>query len=145
MKTKMMITAIIAFFAIATTSLLNAQSKSQKFAGKEDTGDPICYTIQITNPGVLSGDKTRWLVCMKDGFGRLVAPAQVFIAGKNWYNFYEKGPVRGTRTAQMVCASENTGSWSSISSRSGIWYPSTCYLFILTLRPEAEPIGINKD
>jgi len=42
------------------------------------------------------------LVVVTNGSGKQVAPAQTYTPGVSTYNFYEAGPVTGTRVARLV-------------------------------------------
>lgn len=145
MKTTKLIIALSVILVAALTGYVNAQSAGKPLPVRQQVTDPICYTVQIANAWVLNGSKTTYLVCMRDGTGRLIAPAQVFRPGMSYYNFFEKGPVRGTRSAQVITSVDKTDNWTAISSRNGYFFPATCYLFLLKLQPGSEPGGINKE
>jgi hypothetical protein len=145
MKTKNFITALTALIILAASALVQGQTAGKSKPASLQVKDPICYTVQIRNAYVLNSSAKEWFVCIRDGAGRLVAPAQRFRPGVDYYNFYEKGPVRGTRTAQVVPDAEFPGAWIGITSRNGYFYPATCYLFVLMLQPGPEPAEINRD
>ena len=94
-------------FSILSIGLILAAAISSFAAAIDNKNDQVSvnamirYQVNIS----LSDDKpicNMWLVKIVDQNGRQVAPAKPFISGVNRYEFYERGPVNGTRVAVLV-------------------------------------------
>jgi hypothetical protein len=94
-------------FSVFSLALIFAAAATA-FAGNTDKkNDPVAssalirYQVNIVMPSELTLCNL-WLVKILDGNGREVAPAKAFTAGVSRYEFFERGPVEGTRTAVLV-------------------------------------------
>ena len=129
----------------AMTGSLQAQSKIKTDPAVHNSPEPICYTVQIHCPDHLITSATSYTIYMTDGFNRLIAPPQIFRPGLMYYDFYERGPVRGTRTAWMVPTNDVVFCLFRPASLSGYFWNNTCYLLVITPENKIMPSDIKKD
>ena len=129
----------------AMTGSLQAQSKIKTDPAVHNSPEPICYTVQIHCPDHLITSATSYTIYMTDGFNRLIAPPQIFRPGLMYYDFYERGPVRGTRTAWMVPTNDVVFCLFRPAPLSGYFWNNTCYLLVITPENKIMPSDIKKD
>ncbi|HNY01264.1 MAG TPA: hypothetical protein PKG48_01690 [Bacteroidales bacterium] len=145
--TKTMFALSLALMFFAGTAILNAQIPLKKVFPSEPKAKPkmVCYTVRIDPANLVLTGENHFLIMMTDQNGRSVAPARNFVAGTLDYTFYEPGPVRGTRVARMVKLPFSAGSGAiPPTSKSGYFYPETCYLFEIHIPGIARDPGAEK-
>ncbi|MFZ4520551.1 MAG: hypothetical protein ACOYNC_02530 [Bacteroidales bacterium] len=97
-------TKIFSIFSLAlilTAAITSFSAPIDKKNDQVSVRTMIRYQVNIT----LSADKpicNMWLVKIVDQNGRQIAPAKPFISGVSGYEFFERGPVNGTRLAVLV-------------------------------------------
>jgi hypothetical protein len=145
MKTTKLMLAFSIALIFSLTGSLQAQSKIKTNPAVHNSPEPICYTVQIHCPDHLITSATSYIIYITDGFNRLIAPPQTFRPGLMYYDFYERGPVRGTRTAYMVPANELAFCVFRPASLSGYFWNNTCYLLVITAENKIMPATNHKD
>ena len=96
--TKIFSVLSLALIFAAVTSVFSATIGTKN----DPTVNPVIryhVNIQLTLEKPLCN---IWLVKILDENGRMVAPAKPYIPGVVGYDFYEKGPVKGSRIAVLV-------------------------------------------
>jgi hypothetical protein len=94
------------FSAIALLVLLSATLSASAIGDSKGTitvNPVIRHEVNVVSDPD-KGVCNTWLVEIRDGNGRIVAPAQVYVPGKSKYVFYERGPSTGVRIAVIVLA-----------------------------------------
>lgn len=96
-KNFLVLSLVLIFAAVTSAYSAGIDSKNNQISASP----VIRYHVNI----VMSIEKplcNLWLVEIRDGMGRLVAPAQAYNGNKNQYDFYERGPASGARIAVLV-------------------------------------------
>lgn len=145
MKTTKLLLAFSIALIFSMTGSLQAQSKIKTNPAVHNSPEPICYTVQIHCPNHLITSATSYTIYMTDGDNRLIAPPQLFRPGLMYYNFFEKDPVKGTRTAYMIPTNDVVFCNFRPASRSGYFWNNTCYLFIITPENKIMPADTQKE
>ena len=121
--TKIFSVPSLALIFVTATSLFagNTDKKAEQAA----TNALIRYQVNIVMPTEMPLCNL-WLVKIVDGNGREVAPAKAFSTGVSRYEFFERGPVEGARTAVLeiyqfgdhfLCAAEFYVAPASLSGK----------------------------
>ncbi len=132
MKTRNLLTGIaVGLVLIDVTALLAYPIQDPQIQGQARPG--IHYAVRIHNGQQLGGViYCNYFVVLTDGAGNPVAMPQVFQYGVWTYNFYERGPITGTRVSHLtrhpVVVCPNTYSFSA-DRRTGNFYNGMSYLF----------------
>ncbi len=141
MKTTKSISVIgLALMFFAGLSLNAQMIPVKRVPPSEPKPKMINYTVRI-EPGNLNlSPEHHYIILMTDASGRPVDKVQNFIAGVWDYQFFEAGPVRGTRVARMVKLPLGAGSYDiPPTARSGFFTSLASYLFII------RPLGREVD
>jgi hypothetical protein len=102
MKTTKNYTAILLALIFAAVSSTFAGN-----TGPRNNGNSVSTLIRYHVNVVLPAEKQLcniWLVKIIDETGRQVAPAQPLVGNTNQFDFFERGPIEGTRIAVLVKA-----------------------------------------
>jgi hypothetical protein len=97
----------------------------------------IHYQVVIHPDYGVIHNQCPMLVVLTDGYKNTIGLPQLYQHGVNTYNFYEMGPVAGTRTASLTNSSDDTPDdvcmvVSMVDSKTGIFNNGGTYQFNLS-------------
>jgi len=93
------ILSLALIFAAATSAFSENITKKEVVSANAVVRHQVNIVLTLDKPLC-----NTYLVEIRDGNGRMVAPAKVFIPGESKYSFYERGPATGVRVAVLVVA-----------------------------------------
>ncbi len=102
MKTTKIHTALSLALIFATTMFASAAN-----TGKPTTISSLNSCIRYQVNVMIANEKELcniYLIEIRNEHGALVAPAKPYVSGVTQYDFFERGPVTGTRVARLVRA-----------------------------------------